>query len=233
LNYRRICGADDEKMDTNIQKKTQYRYETLVFAILLMFSAGVMDAYSYLCRGGVFANAQTGNIFLLFVQLAHGNFKMMFHYLGAVLSFGIGIALAFAADHFLFGKGYTQYSASRKRFLKKTILAFEGVLLAIVAFLPQSQDYLANCLTSLACGAQLEAFYRVDGLVMATTMCIGNYRSVIHETLSGRKAAALRFAAVILAFCAGAVLCSFIVVPIAQKTIIISCIVLAICIIIC
>ena len=44
--------------------------ESLVLAILLTISGGFMDAYSYMCRGEVFANAQTGNILLLGVSLA-------------------------------------------------------------------------------------------------------------------------------------------------------------------
>ena len=38
--------------------------ESLPIMILLTLSGGFMDAYSYLCRGEVFANAQTGNILL-------------------------------------------------------------------------------------------------------------------------------------------------------------------------
>ena len=33
--------------------------ETLKIGILLALSGGLMEAYYYICRGGVFANAQT------------------------------------------------------------------------------------------------------------------------------------------------------------------------------
>ena len=36
--------------------------ETLRLGIILALSGGFMDAYSYLERGNVFANAQTGNL---------------------------------------------------------------------------------------------------------------------------------------------------------------------------
>ena len=45
--------------------------ESLPIMILLTLSGGFMDAYSYLCRGEVFANAQTGNILLFGVNLAY------------------------------------------------------------------------------------------------------------------------------------------------------------------
>ena len=66
--------------------------ESLVLAILLTISGGFMDAYSYMCRGEVFANAQTGNILLLGVSLASGKFSIAGRYLLPIISFAIGIA---------------------------------------------------------------------------------------------------------------------------------------------
>ena len=43
--------------------------ESLVLGLLLAVSGGFFDAYTYLCRGGVFANAQTGNIVLFGARL--------------------------------------------------------------------------------------------------------------------------------------------------------------------
>ena len=43
-------------------KTTIQRSESLTAAALLALAGGLLDAYTYLCRGGVFANAQTGNI---------------------------------------------------------------------------------------------------------------------------------------------------------------------------
>ena len=48
--------------------------ESIRLGILLALSGGFMDAYSYLERGQVFANAQTGNMLLMGVNLAEGNF---------------------------------------------------------------------------------------------------------------------------------------------------------------
>ena len=43
--------------------------DTILIGGLLAFAGGFMDAYSYLVRGEVFANAQTGNIVLLGINL--------------------------------------------------------------------------------------------------------------------------------------------------------------------
>ena len=56
-----------EKMVT--QKKVQMS-ESAVVNLVLALSGGCMDAYSYLYRGEVFANAQTGNMLLFGVNAA-------------------------------------------------------------------------------------------------------------------------------------------------------------------
>lgn len=45
---------------------------------ILAAVGGFLDAYTYLARGQVFANAQTGNIVLLGVHLSEGDFKKPF-----------------------------------------------------------------------------------------------------------------------------------------------------------
>ena len=47
--------------------------ERLLPVALLTLSGGLQDAYTYLCRGRVFANAQTGNIVLLGHSLCAGS----------------------------------------------------------------------------------------------------------------------------------------------------------------
>lgn len=44
--------------------------DTFLIAVLLAVVGGSLDAYSYVARGHVFANAQTGNIVLFGLHLA-------------------------------------------------------------------------------------------------------------------------------------------------------------------
>ena len=68
--------------------------ESIKLGVILAIAGGFMDAYSYMCRGKVFANAQTGNILLLGINISERNWQMALHYLVPVLAFAIGIALA-------------------------------------------------------------------------------------------------------------------------------------------
>ena len=123
-----------------------------------------MDAYSYLCRGEVFANAQTGNILLFGVNLSMGHWSKALQYVCPVLAFAIGIAAAeFVRRKF----------TNRKHVHWRQIIVFcEAVIVFGVMFIPQELNLLANSLTSLACGAQVESFRKIQGNGMATTMCV-------------------------------------------------------------
>ena len=68
--------------------------ETIELGIVLALSGGFMDAYSYMCRDHVFANAQTGHIPLFGVNLSQGNWGTALHYLGPILAFIVGLALS-------------------------------------------------------------------------------------------------------------------------------------------
>ena len=67
-----------------MNKKVQIS-ESIELGILLALSGGFMDAYSYIGRGEVFANAQTGNMLLLGVHLSEGNIPAAIRYLSLFL----------------------------------------------------------------------------------------------------------------------------------------------------
>ena len=49
--------------------------DTFFAAVFIILSGGFQDAYTYCCRGSVFANAQTGNIVLLSAALFRGEWR--------------------------------------------------------------------------------------------------------------------------------------------------------------
>ncbi len=58
-------------------------------------SGGLQDVYTYLFRGKVFANAQTGNIVLMAVHAFAGEWGRVLHYLVPCAVFALGV---FAAE---------------------------------------------------------------------------------------------------------------------------------------
>lgn len=142
--------------------------ESIELAVLLALSGGIMDAYSYLVRDHVFANAQTGNMLLFGVNLATGDWVQCLHYAVPVVCFAAGIALC-----------HTIKIVASEEHLhwRQMALIIEAVLLVVVGFVPEGRSLYANGLTSFACGIQVQAFRKFHGRPLATTMCIGNLRS--------------------------------------------------------
>jgi len=67
--------------------KKQQMSESMRVAILLAIVGGFFDAYTYTCRGGVFANAQTGNIVQVGMALAKADMMKTLSFLIPIISF--------------------------------------------------------------------------------------------------------------------------------------------------
>ena len=70
-----------------------------------------------------------------------------------------------------------KYKNYKKIHWRQMVILIEIILLAVVAFIPESHNMLANSLVSLACAMQVQSFRKVNGYPYASTMCIGNLRS--------------------------------------------------------
>lgn len=177
--------------------------ESIELGVLLALAGGFMDAYSYIARDGVFANAQTGNILLVGVNLSGGDLMRAGRYFFPVLAFALGIMLADLIH---------ERFSSLFHWRQLTVF-LEAVILLGVSFIPGTANLVANCLTSFACGMQVESFRKIHGHGIATTMCIGNLRSALQSVddyiithNKGFLENGLLYFGVILTFVAGAVL---------------------------
>lgn len=139
--------------------------QSMRMLVFIIISGGFQDAYSFFCRNGVFANAQTGNIVFLSVNIANGDAAGILKYLVPVGFFALGAILA-KALFFVLDK--------KKMFWKQAVLLVETVVLLAVGFIPQSMNLYANALVSFACAMQVLSFDQIYGNDFASTMCIGN-----------------------------------------------------------
>lgn len=177
--------------------------ESFLTAAFLSVSGGLQDAYTYIFRGKVFANAQTGNIVLMATNFCEGDFSKALRYLLPLLAFAAGV---------YFAEGIrSRYHLMERFHWRQLILLIEIALLFVVGFIPNNLDWLANMLVSFVCAMQVQSFRKVHGNAYASTMCIGNMRSGMQYLYTGihtRDRAVLRRAmqyfAVIALFAAGA-----------------------------
>lgn len=155
----------------HLEHKHLQMSDSIIVMILLTFSGGLQDAYSYFVRGQVFANAQTGNIVFMATNFFAGNFTRGIRYLLPILAFLTGIAITdyIRASSKLRGRMHWRH----------IVVGVEVLLLFVVGLLPISSvmNPIANALTSMACAMQIQAFRKVKGQPYASTMCIGNMRS--------------------------------------------------------
>ena len=187
---------------------------------LLTLSGGLQDAYSYLERGHVFANAQTGNIVLLAVSAAEGSWASVLSYAIPLASFIIGIAAACTVRK-LCGDN------PRAIHWRQHVLILEIILLAASAFI--ANDHIANAMISASCAMQVQSFRKVRGTSYASTMCIGNLRGgtehfvlYIQEGRRENLITSLKYFLVIAVFASGAAIGSIMLPLLEERAILIS-----------
>lgn len=201
--------------------------ESFLTAVFLSLSGGLQDAYTYLFRGKVFANAQTGNIVLLSSNLMDGNWERVLHYLVPLCAFALGVLTA--------EKMQEHFRNMQRLHWRQLVVLCEIVMLFVVGFFPQEWNLMANALVSFACAMQVQTFRKVNGYAFASTMCIGNMRSGMDSLCSwvlNRNPAALKksfyYLGIILLFALGAGLGSLALDLCGAKAIWFSCLLLAV-----
>ena len=189
--------------------------ESLLLGAMLAMAGGFFDAYTYLCRGKVFANAQTGNIVLFGANIAEGNWLRAAEYFLPILAFALGVVAAEIV----------------KRRYKKRQSDINIVLLIAAAFLPQSMNTTVNIMISFICAMQVESFRKVRGSAFATTMCTGNLRSgteqlVIWAQTGDRNAIrkTRNYYSIILFFILGGAIGALTTARIGEKALLLTCI---------
>ena len=199
--------------------------ESFLTAVFLSLSGGLQDAYTYLFRGKVFANAQTGNIVLLSTNIMDGRWDKVLHYLVPLCAFALGVLAA--------EKMREHFQAMQRLHWRQLVVLGEVLLLFAVGFLPQSQNLLANAIVSFSCAMQVQSFRKVNGYAFASTMCIGNLRggmdSLCAWLVGGNTRAfgkALHYFAIIFLFALGAGLGSLALAPMGSRAIWLSCLLL-------
>lgn len=145
--------------------------ESLSIAMLLALVGGYLDIYSYLARGKVFANTQTGNLVLLGYNMAQGNLEKMIYYLLPISFFAFGVWLAKIIEYKVGEGKYFDWL--------HVLLGIEIGILFIVMFIPEGKfNVVANIMVSFICRLQVQGFRKVNGNAYSTIMFTGNLKNV-------------------------------------------------------
>ena len=153
------------------KQKQKQMSESLLLGAILATVGGFLDAHTYICRGKVFANAETGNIVLMGAKLAEGDFKDAFFYLIPITAFACGV---FCAE--VVKKRFKQSSYIHWR---QITVAAEIIVRVSISFVEPTRTHniFTNALVAFVCSLQVQSFRQISGVPLTTTMCTGNLRS--------------------------------------------------------
>jgi uncharacterized membrane protein YoaK (UPF0700 family) len=192
----------------NIDPAPSLRSFSGMFTIASLFAivGGFLDAYSYLARGHVFANAQTGNVVLFGVRVAAGNWPSAWKTLPSILAFMSGVAVARLL------RVRPQKQTFRATLTCQALELF--VLLALLFFGRFVPDFCAVPLIAFSAALQNTSFSNIGPWQFNSAMTTSNLRNAVSgwvqlalgETDSKLRGEAIVGSVILLCFAAGTLL---------------------------
>jgi uncharacterized membrane protein YoaK (UPF0700 family) len=172
--------------------------------VLLAFVGGFQDAYSFIGLGGVFANAQTGNVVLFAVEAARDHWAEAARHVPPLLAFVVGVVVAETLRR--------PRVADAIRWPARAALVLEIIVLTVVGFLPHAvPDSVVVVMIAFTASVQVSTFRTLITWTYNTAMVTGNLRTAaqaVYVAVADRDADAARkarsFAVVIVSFVVGA-----------------------------
>ena len=136
---------------------------------VLMVVAGFFGAYTYLLRGNVFCNAQTGNVVLMGMALGAGKWKEALYYLIPIFAYTLG---AFISE--LLPNPVKHHLPVRWDTL---LIVIEMLVVLALGFVPLSAPVqIAQVTINFVASMQYNTFRQAEGVPMATTFATNHIR---------------------------------------------------------
>jgi uncharacterized membrane protein YoaK (UPF0700 family) len=151
---------------------------TLRFGLLLTCANGFLDSYTYLARGGVFANVQTGNVIFFAIGVSHRHWGTALAHLWPILAFLAGVLLS---SHIKSGR----VEKVLPHPLRWT-MAIQAVVLAAMGFVPPSvSQALVTVPIAFVAAMQMGLFRSIGGLVYLPVATTGNLMRLVESGYAG------------------------------------------------
>jgi uncharacterized membrane protein YoaK (UPF0700 family) len=158
------------------------RDETVQISLLLAFTGGYLDAYTWIVHG-VMANAQTANLVLLWVHGTAGEWDRAVQFVPPMAAFMVGIVAA-----------WLRRSTGDRASAISTLI--EILLLVAVGILHNRLPEIAGTLgISFVAAMQTAIFTKVEGVAYSSVMITGNMRQASRECSPWSPGNSARFAA--------------------------------------
>lgn len=175
--------------------------EARLFAIILTFCGGFIDAYTYIQCDHTLAAAQTGNIVFLGAALANHNLIGIVDRLGSLIAFIIGLAIV------------SLFHAHINHYWRVFCLLPILVIGTIVGGLPEDfPTYISVPAISFGLAMQNAAFNKIEGLGYSNVFTSGNLKKSVvawseyrlHHDATQRSIA-INYSLIVASFTLGAI----------------------------
>ena len=147
---------------------------------LLMAAGGLLGTFTDTLRGGIFCNAQTGNVVLLAMALGNARWWEAAYYFIPITAYMLG---AFVSELL-----YERMRTARLRW-ETTLVAAEMAVIFLLGFLPDSIPFqVTQVAVNFICSMQYNTFRQANGVAVATTFCTNHIRQIgIHLAKWSKK----------------------------------------------
>lgn len=206
FNYAKFKKEERKERSHLDEKRSFLECERSRVFYLLMMSGGLLGAFTYCIRGGVFCNAQTGNIVLLGMAVGNGDWKGAAYFIIPITAYGIGAAVSEVLPGSVKKAGLMRWDT--------LLVGIEMLVTLLLGLLPESVPFqVSQVAINFICSMQYHTFRQAEGIPMATTFCTNHVRqtgiSLVNWLRKGDAAyfrKSLRHGEMLLAFVVGAVL---------------------------
>lgn len=130
-----------------------------------------MGLYTYNMRGGVFCNAQTGNVAMMAMAFGKGNFLKAGYYLIPLIAYILGtivsevMPLKIRKSHFMRWDTF--------------LVGVEAAVLILIGFIPLTMpNQIVQVMINFLCSMQFNTFRQAEGIPMATTFITNHVRQI-------------------------------------------------------
>ncbi|WP_297238798.1 YoaK family protein [uncultured Faecalicoccus sp.] len=153
----------------NENKKNYLACERKEVFLLLMFAAGMMGAYTFILRGGVFCNAQTANFVMMAVYIGSGMYSQGLYYLIPVCAYFMGTVVSELLPNPVKKIHLFRWDTY--------LVAFEILVLFGIGWIPLSVNHhIVQVMINFIASMQYNTFRQAESIPMATTFCTNHLR---------------------------------------------------------
>lgn len=138
---------------------------------LLISVAGFWGAYTYLLRGNIFCNAQTGNVVLMGLALGSGQWETALYYIIPISAYIFGAFVSELVPNPVKHHFYVRWDT--------LLILIEIMVILGLGFLPESAPVqISQVMINFIASMQYNTFRQAEGIPVATTFATNHIRQI-------------------------------------------------------